>query len=115
MKPLNWIIMMMAAFCLVFADGCKQQAKPAEWKNSGTRVSMSELRQAFKDSSDKDVQAWLSEVAVGLRYGEYPNSMAALEKLANQPGLTAKQKEVTSEVVGQVKQLVEKSQASHGN
>jgi hypothetical protein len=38
-----------------------------------------------------------------------------LEKLANQPGLTAKQKEVTSEVVGQVKQLVEKSQASHGN
>jgi hypothetical protein len=115
MKSLNWTIMIMAACCLVFADGCKKREEPAEWKRSGTRVSMSELRQAFKNAPGEDVQAWLSEVAVGLRYGEYSGALAALEKISNQPGLTAQQKKINGEVIGQVKQLAANSQASGGH
>jgi hypothetical protein len=108
MKPSNWIIMLLAAGCLVVADGCKKQEKPTERKTLGVRVSMSELRQAFKNAPGAEIQAWLSDAAMGLHHGEYTNALAALEKLANHPGLTAQQKKVTSEVISQVKQLAMK-------
>lgn len=103
---------MMAAGCLVFADGCKKQ-EPSEWKTLGTRVSMSELRQAFKDASGDGIQSCLSDVTMGVHYGEYTKALAALEKLANQPGLTARQKKAISEVTSQVKELAMKYQKNN--
>lgn len=111
MKPSNWMIMMMATCCLVFADGCKKQEKASEWNTAGVRVSMSELQQAFQNAPGAEIQACLNEAAMGLRYGQYASVLAALEKLTNNPGLTAQQKKVTGKVIGQVEGLAMKAQA----
>ena len=109
MKPSNCIIMMMAACCLVLAGGCKKQEKASEWNTMGVRVSISELQRAFQDARGAEIQACLSEAATGLRYGEYANVLAALDKLANNPSSTAQQKKVIGKVTGQVKELAAKS------
>ena len=114
MKPSNWILIAMAVGCLVFAAGCKKQEKPSEWKTLGVRVSLTELRQAFKDAPGDEIQAWLSDAEVALRQGQYTMTLATLDKLANRPGLTAQQKKVTSEVISQVKQLAANRQALPG-
>lgn len=111
MKPSIWIIMLLAAGCLALADGCKKQEKASERNTVGVRVSMSKLRQAFQNAPGAEIQACLNEAAVGLRYGQYTSVLAALEKLANNPGLTAQQKKVTDKVIGQVKELALKSRA----
>jgi len=115
MKPLNWIILVLAVGCLVLAEGCKKQDKPSELKALGTRVSLTELRQAFENARGGEIQTWVSDVASAVHHGEYTNALAALEKLANLPNLTARQKKVTGEVVSQVKQLAMKSLAPPGN
>jgi hypothetical protein len=113
MKPSYWIIMMLAAGSLVFADGCKKQEKPSEWKTEGVRVSMTELRQAFPSAPGAEIEACLNDAATGLHYGEYAKVLAALDKLANNPGSTAQQKKVIGKVIGQVKELAAKSQARY--
>jgi hypothetical protein len=108
MKPLNWIIAVLAAGCLVFGEGCKKKEQPSEWNTSGVRVSLSELRQAFENTQAPEIQTCLNDAAVGLRYGQYAKVLASLEKLAGNSALTAQQKAVTAKVIGQVKQLAEK-------
>src|ERR1035437_5392426 len=115
MKTSNWIIMTLAVGCLVLADGCKKQEQSSERKTFGKRVSVTALRRAFESAPDKEVQAWLSDATSSLHYGEYAKSLAALEKLANHPGLTAQQRKITSEVIGQVKQLAANYRALPGH
>jgi hypothetical protein len=109
MKPSHWIIMMLASGCLVLANGCKKQEKPAEWKMVGGRVSLTELRQAFPSAPGADIEACLNDAATGLHYGEYAKALTALDKLANNPGATAQQKKVIDKVRGQVNELAAKS------
>jgi len=110
-----WITIVLAAGCLAsLVAGCKRE-QPSEWKTSGTRVSLSELREAFEGSPDKDVQGWLSDAAVSVHYGAYANALSALNKLASHPGATAKQKQVAEKVSTQIKALAAKAQASKAN
>ncbi len=109
MKPSSWIILMLAACCLLMTDGCKKQEQPSEWKTQGVPVSLTELRQVFAGAPGADIETCLSDAATSLRYGEYAKALAALDKLANNPGATAQQKKVIDKVRGQVNELAAKS------
>jgi hypothetical protein len=109
MKPANWIILMLAAGCQLMTDGCKKQEQPSEWKTQGVRVSLTELRQAFASAPSDEIETCLSDAATSLRYGAYAKALAALDKLANNPGATAQQKKVIDKVRAQVNKLAAKS------
>ena len=104
MKTANWIMMLMLAGGLVGAltlTGCGKP-KTAAPAASGGAVDIPKLQQAFAGASP-ELQTAVSEVAMGLRYGEYARSFAALDKLANAPGITEAQKKIVNEVIEQVK------------
>jgi hypothetical protein len=65
-------------------------------------VDIPKLQQAFAGTTP-DLQAALSEVNMGVRYGEFPRAFAGLDKLANAPGITEAQKKIVGEVIEQVK------------
>jgi hypothetical protein len=100
----------MAAGCLLLGDGCKQK-ETSEWTTLGARVSITEFREAFANASGNEIPVLVNDAAVGVRYGQYTNSLATLQKLLNHPSLTAPQKKVTSKVISQVEQLATRSQA----
>ena len=103
--------MTMAAGCLVLGEGCKRQEQSSERQTLGVRVSITELREAFKNAPGNETQARLSETVVAVRYGQYTNALGTLQKLAGHPGLNAEQKKVTSKVISQVEKLAANSQA----
>jgi hypothetical protein len=103
-------LLIIAAGAWVCADGCKRNEKPSEWSTVGSvRVSMPELQQALQNAKAPEIQSCLNEAALGLRYGQYPKVVAALEKLAGNPELTPQQQKLTAEVISQVKQLALKA------
>jgi len=65
------------------------------------------LRNAFSTASP-DLQALSADVLRGIRRVNYPAALAALDKLANAPGLTEAQKKAVTDVTAQVKQEASK-------
>jgi hypothetical protein len=107
----NWLLLTLAVGCLALAtNGCNRQA--SEQEASGTRVSLTELRNAFEDVQDKDVQAAVNDTLMSIRVGQYTATLAALDKLANYSSATSSQKKVTAKVISQVKALAAKNQAA---
>jgi hypothetical protein len=104
MKTTNWIMTLLLAGGLVGAlalTGCGKP-KTAATTVGGGQVDLPKLTQAFATPTP-DQQAALSDVAMGLRYGEYTRCFAGLEKLASTPGITDAQKKIVDEVIEQVK------------
>ena len=102
-------MMLMLAGGLVGAlalTGCDKQ-KPAATGVGGGAVDLPKLQEAFA-TAGPDLQAALSEVSMGIRYGEYVRSFAGLDKLANAPGITEPQKKIVNEVIEQIKALANK-------
>jgi hypothetical protein len=60
------------------------------------------------------VQSDVTQVGFGLRYGQYMNSLAALDKLVNNPSTTEEQKKVVNELIEEVKQVISKAPAQPG-
>jgi hypothetical protein len=104
MKTTNWLMMFMLASGLVGVlafSGCGKQNSAAPTPGS-VMVDLPKLQQAFATTTP-DLQTALSEVAMGVRYGDFPRAFAALDKLANAPGITDAQKKIVGEVIEQVK------------
>ena len=77
---------------------------------NGVKLDVPKLQQTF--ATDKpELQAGVTKAAMAIRYGQYPEALAELEKLAATAGLTDAQKAVVNDVVGQVKQLIAKPAA----
>jgi hypothetical protein len=102
------MMMFLLAGVLALA-GCGK-AKPAAPVMAGVTVDVPKLKEAFATASP-ELQTSVSEVAMGLRYGDYPRAFAALAKLDSAPGLTEPQKKIVGEVAEQVKQLAGKAAA----
>lgn len=102
----NWIMMFLLAGVFVMA-GCSK-AKPTAPVLQGVTVDLPKLREAFATATP-DLQASVSEVTMGIRYGEYPRAFAGLDKLVNTPNLTEPQKKVVNDVIAEVKQLASKA------
>src|ERR1035437_6529209 len=106
MKTANWMMMCLLAGGLaggLALTGCGKKETPAP-APMGVTVDIPKLQQAFANTTP-DLQAALSEVTMGMRYGDYPRAFAALEKLANAPGIPDAQKKIVGKVTEQIKAL----------
>src|ERR1035437_9505025 len=106
---MNWVGMCLVAGGLVLT-GCGKPQKPAPMVVVGVTVDLPKLKEAFAAASP-EVQTSVSEVAMGLRYDDYPRCFAALAKLDSAPGSTEPQKKIVGEVTEQIKQLATKAAA----
>jgi hypothetical protein len=100
MKIVNWITMCLLAGALALT-GCGKK-NPTPTGVGGGAVDLPKLQQAFATASP-DLQTAVSAVGMGIRYGEFARAFAALDKLANSPGITDAQKKIVNEVIEQVK------------
>ncbi len=108
MKTANWMMMLVLAGGLALT-GCGKQAPPAP-APMGVTVDIPKLQQAFA-AAGPDLQTALSEVSMGMRYGDYTRAFTGLDKLANAPGITDAQKKIVGEVTEQMKALASKAAA----
>ena len=73
-------------------------------------MDLPKLQQAFP-SPTPEQQANLAKVSEGVRYGLYPNALAALDKLAADPALTEPQKKAVADLIEGIKQTMAKAPA----
>jgi len=108
MKTTNWILIILAA-ALLMETGCSEGRKEAPATViGGVEVDLAKFRQAFV-SAPPEVQNSVSRVHLAIRYGQYAQAAAQMEKLANASGLTEPQKNVAREVLSQLKQVASRS------
>ena len=106
MKNVKWITTLLMVGVLALVGCGKKEAPNVEIE--GVTVDLPKLESAFSTAS-ADLQNIVPEVAMGVRYADYPRAFAALAKLDSAPGLTEEQKKVVAEVAEQVKQLATKA------
>ena len=110
MKTTNWILGVLAAGLLAWA-GCGQTQKaPPPMVINGVKVDMPKFNQAFI-TANPEQQRSLGKASMAIRYGQYAEAVAELEKLANNASLTEPQKKVTNEVIEQLKQVINQAPA----
>ena len=108
MKTTNWILSILVA-ALVIGTGCSEGRKEAPATViGGVEVDLAKFQQAFM-SAPAEVQTSVSRVHMAIRYGQYAQAVAQMEKLANASGLTEPQKNVAREVLSQLKQAASRS------
>lgn len=105
----TYLMMMLLLAGVVALAGCGKE-KPAATVMDGVTVDLAKLQEAFATASS-EAQTSVSEVRMGVRYGDYRRAFTALEKLASAPGLTEDQKKLVAQVTDQVKQVASKAPA----
>lgn len=104
----KWIPGIVMAGALVLAGCSKAPEVSEQMEISGVKLDVPKLQQAF--ASDKpELQASVSKAVMSIRYGQYDQALAELQKLAGTPTLTEPQKQVASALMEQVKQLAAKA------
>src|SRR5215471_6576536 len=102
--------MLLAAGLLLFAGCSKSQKTPPASQIQGVSVDLAKLQAAYATNSAPDIQEQLMQVSFGMRYGDYMKSLGALDKLLNNPASTDQEKQVVSQVIEQVKQVLNNQQ-----
>ena len=102
------LLLLLSLAALVAASGCKKEEASA-WTGNSVRVALPELQQSLANNLAPEVQKCLQDVSSAMRYGRYELAVAGLERLTTQPSLTAQQRKLTGEVIGQLKELSQKS------
>jgi hypothetical protein len=98
-------ILVGALLALVGCDKPQTEAPAPQMEIRGVKVDMPKLQQLFV-SAAPELQASADKASSSIRYGQFAEALAELEKLAAMPGLNDAQKKVVSDVTGQVKQLM---------
>ncbi|HOX57803.1 MAG TPA: hypothetical protein P5205_06260 [Candidatus Paceibacterota bacterium] len=112
MKTKNWISSILAAALLAEA-GCGQSEEgPRPTIIHGVKVDLAKFQQAF-NAAPPELQKSVFKVTMSIRYGQYAEAAAAVEKVANGAGLTDLQKQVAADVLQQLKQVVSRAPAKH--
>jgi hypothetical protein len=110
MKNTSWLVLLLALGLAGFCGCSKSDKPPTTQQVNGVGVDLPKLSQAFASSSP-EVLSDVSQVSFGLRYGDYMKSLAALDKLANNPAVTEPQKKVVNDVIEQVKKVMAQAPA----
>jgi len=103
MKILNLFLGLFAAG-LVLAAGCSKSQPPTAPDVNGVTVDIPKLNDAFANASP-ELKSTSTQVGFNIRYGKYEEALMALDKLANDPGVTEAQKKVVNELIEQAKKL----------
>jgi len=102
----------LIAGALVLA-GCgksqQQQEGPPPVEMGGVKIDLPKLQQCLP-ADKKELHDAASKVMMALRYGQYPEALVQLDKVAA-ADLTDAQKKVVNDVIAQVKQLMAKAPA----
>jgi len=110
MKMTKWIPGIVMAGALVLAGCSKAPDVSEQMEISGVKLDVPKLQQAF--ATDKpELQAGVSKAVMNIRYGQYDQALAELQKLGAVPTLTEPQKKLVNDLVEQVKQLAAKAPA----
>ena len=108
MQKMKWISLITLVALLPLAGCGKSGGSPSKGPViRGVLVETPKLQEAFATASP-DVQAQLSKVQMGIRYGEFQTAATELEKLAANPGLTEAQKKAAADVAVQIKEVLSK-------
>jgi hypothetical protein len=106
MKMIYWLVIVVGLSASLALVGCgKKQA--AVQQQQGMGADLPKLKEAFA-SAGPEVQANVTEVLQGARYGEYGRALTALDKLAATPNLTEDQKALVGRVSTEMKQFAGK-------
>ncbi len=109
MKTMNWIVGILTAGVLVLA-GCGKSDKsgqqgPQAVEMRGVKVDLPKLREIVPP----ELQPVVNDLNNALRYGQFPQAQAQLQKLSAAPNLNDEQKKVINDVAEQVKQMEAKN------
>jgi hypothetical protein len=108
MKTANWVSGMLAAGLLAFG-GCGKSDQAGD-RGIPAAMDLAKFQQAFP-SPTPDQQSDIAKTSEGVRYGLYPNALAALDKLAGDPALTEPQKKAVNDLIQGIKQTLAKAPA----
>ena len=103
MKLTNLWSALLAATLFV-APGCKKQRVEPVQKDGNVSIDMRQVYDLAHGSSP-EVQAAVSRLETEIRYTQYLQALADLDKIANDPSLSAEKKKEAEVLIGQVKEL----------
>ena len=108
MKMRNCLLVILMAGVLALVGCGKAARNPAEGVPG--MMDLPKFQQAFA-SATPDQRDSVANVSKGVRYGLYPDALAALEKLAGDATLTEPQKQAVNNMIQGIKQAAAKPPA----
>ena len=108
-KSKNWITGLLLAGVVAFA-GC---GKPASTQGQAPTAVMNiaKFQEAFPSPTPAQ-QSNIDKMRMAVRYGTYPEALAALDNLAGDAALTEPQKKAVSDMIESIKQTQAKKAAA---
>jgi len=99
------LVLGLALAVVLATPGCgKADKSPPPPEFNGVSVDIPKLVESFGDASD-DLKRTANNVALSVRYTKYEDALMSLDKLVNDPKVTAEQKKMVNQVIEQVKKL----------
>jgi hypothetical protein len=100
----------LLAVCLMAFAGCKKsdQSAAPNTEYYGVKVDWTKLDTEFFNS-DQELQASASMAKRYIRYSQFPQALAELEKFSSNPKLTEAQKKTVNDLLEQTKQVFAKA------
>ncbi len=103
MQTKNWIFSLLAAALLVETSCSPGQKAPQPTIINGVKVDLAKFQQSFR-TAPPEIQTSVFKVTMSIRYGQYADAVAEVDKIAKSPSLTEPQKTIANEVLEQLKQ-----------
>ena len=94
-----------------FAAGCGKSKAPPPPEYNQVTVDVPKFMQTFQGAAPEVMQS-VNNVQRNLRYGDYTKALMSLDELSNNPAVTAPQKKVVSELIEQVKKVINQAPAA---
>jgi hypothetical protein len=105
MKMTKWIMICLLAVSLA-PIGCSKKDLQPSGQSQTVTIDVPKLKATF-DTASPELKALSDEAIKYVQFGRsYTAGLAALDKLANSPGITEDQKKVVAEVTEQVKKMM---------
>jgi hypothetical protein len=101
-KNISWLISTVALALLVFSAACGK--KQAFQQPQTVEEGVTQLRAALVNANANIQSNLYGGVDYGVRYGNYVNAMAALDRIAADASLTEQQKKLVNDVMNLLKQ-----------